>query len=95
MTIPFYQIGWSDTHRRDIRLEVTGSMSAPLYRLVRYLPTGDMSYLNLMEAEAARLYNALGQALAYHIETKKLYVEPDHGAWELYEQEDDDSLSSD
>ena len=94
MTVPYYQIGWSDSHRRDIRLEIDGSMSAPILRLIRYLPNGDCTYVNMMLGEAVRLYNALGQALNSHCSCTKKYSEPDKSGWTSTDDEDD-PLSSD
>lgn len=96
MTQPFYQIGWSDSHRRDIRLEIEGSMSGPKIRLIRYLANGDITYLNLLLGEAVRLYNALGQVIYSQQQCQKLYQEPDKSGWASdYYTEDDDPIGSD
>lgn len=97
MVKPYYQIGWSDSHHRDIRAEVHGSMSAPIIRLVRYQESGDQTYINLLLGEAARLYNAIGQILNYQCQTEKKYAEPDKSGWSYISAEDpeDDSLGSD
>ena len=93
----FYQIGWSDSHRRDIRLEVEGSISAPMVRIVRYLPNGEITFLTLLLGEAARLYNALGQFLGSQHQCQKQYTEPDKSNWLdiVAEDPDDDPLGSD
>ena len=91
-TLPYYQIGWSDTHKRDIRLEIDGSMSAPIYRLTRYMPDGQITYINLMMGEVLRLYNALSQALNNQQTCNKHYTAPDKNGWDLPE---DDPLGSD
>ena len=95
MITPFYQIGWSDSHRRDIRLEVEGSLSGPKIRLIRYLANGDTTYLNLLMGEAVRLYNALGQVIYNQQNCEKQYREPDRSNWEPDYPEDDDPLGSD
>ncbi len=97
MTTPFYQIGWSDTHHRDIRLEVEGSMSAPIIRISRYMVNGEATYVRLLMGEAMRLYNALGQFLGQHQQCTKQYREPEKD-WVIPEPEpedDDDPLGSD
>ena len=91
-TVPYYQIGWSDSHKRDIRLEVDGSMSAPIFRLIRYLPDGQTSYINMMAGEAVRLYNALGQAMNTQQQCTKHYRQPDKTKWD---EPEDDPLGSD
>ena len=95
---PFYQIGWSDTHRRDIRLEVEGTMSAPIIRIVRYMPNGETTYVRLLMGEAMRLYNALGQMLNQHQDCQKQWREPDRSGWDIPEpgpEDDYDPLGSD
>ena len=91
-TVPFYQIGWSDSHKRDIRLEIDGSMSAPIFRLCRYMPDGQCTYINMMMGEAVRLYNALSQALNTQQNCSKHYREPDKSGWD---EPEDDPLGSD
>ena len=78
---PFYQIGWSDSHYRDIRLEYRPDISAPTFRLVRLFPNGEESYITLLTNEAVRLYNALGQQLQTFAKVEKSYKEPDHSGW--------------
>lgn len=94
----YFQIGWSDEYRRDIRLEVSGTMSAPVFRIARYLPNGEVTYIKLLLGEAVRLNAALYQAIHTQQQTAKLYQEPDKRAWntELTAGDpDDDSLSCD
>lgn len=97
---PFYQIGWSDSHRRDLRLEIDGTMSAPIVRIARHLANGDVTYINLLMGEAVRLYNALGQFIYGHQQCEKQYREPDKSHWSVDgsvhpEDEEDDPLGSD
>lgn len=94
MVKPFYQIGWSDSHKRDIRLEVSGGLSAPMFKLCRYNEAGELTYINLLMGEAVRLHNALGQAIYGHQQCVKQYKEPDKGSWG-FGQEEDDPLGSD
>lgn len=89
MTTPFYQIGWSDSHGRDIRLETTGSLSAPMVRLIRYYSNGEPTYINLLMGEAMRLYNALGQMIYNQQQCQKQYAEPDKSNWHDYGDQDD------
>lgn len=95
----YFQIGWSDEYRRDIRLEVSGTMSAPVFRIARYLPNGEVTYIKLLLGEAVRLYSALYQVIRTQQETTKIYQEPDKSAWTAEQTtddpEEDDSLSSD
>ena len=96
----FYQIGWSPSHRRDIRLEVEGTLSAPIVRISRYQANGEVTYIRLLMGEAVRLYNALGQVIYNQQKCEKQYMEPQ---WEPLpdadpEQEaaeEDDPLGSD
>ena len=97
ITHPFYQIGWSDSHHRDLRLEVHGSVSAPIIRIARYQANGEVTYLNLLLGEAGRLYNALSEVLRRQCMVSKQYQEPDRSAWEIdqTEEPEDDQLGSD
>ena len=90
-----YQIGWSRSHRRDIRLEVTENVSAPLIRIARYTVNGEVTYVSLLMAEACRLYNALGKVLNHVQQTEKVYQEPDKSNWSARSEDDDDPVGSD
>ena len=95
MTTPFYQIGWSDSHHRDIRLEIEGSTSAPMVKIARYLMNGEITYVKLLFGEAVRLHDALGQMIYNQRTTVKLYKAPSHALWTGPEDNEDDPLGSD
>jgi hypothetical protein len=88
----FYQIGWSDSHHRDIRLEVEGSLSAPIFRISRKQVNGETTYIRLLMGEAVRLYNALGKAIYNQQQVEKQYRETE---WAEFPDEEDDPLGSD
>ena len=96
MTTPFYQIGWSESHHRDIRLEIEGSLSAPVIRLARYQANGEVTYIKLLMGETVRLYDALGQVITNQRPTGKVYKEPCHDSWGCSTEDgEDDPVCSD
>lgn len=59
----YFQIGFSESHKRDIRLEIKGDLSRSSLSLCKKLPSGGETYISLTLEEARRLHNALGQVL--------------------------------